>query len=231
MNRDEALVRGPELPPRRHDDGGAVWVAPHDSDRGGTWMGVNERGVAACLLNAYRPDEDLRPDAHNPYPSRGAIIPALLPLGGAAEIEAYLRKDFDPAPYPSFTLMVASPDRAHSYEWFRDDGWKVTELPAPWHMQTSSGWDTAEVTAWRSGRFKAWRDGGCPMVGHAPTFHFLLEDGAEDRSPLMRRDWSATRSITQAEVDPAAGAVVLRYWSNPEPGGGAPDTTCELELK
>lgn len=230
MNRDEALMRGPERPPQRHPEDGVLWVAPHDSDRGGTWMGVNQYGVAACLLNAYRPDEDLRPDPNNPFPSRGEIIPNLLPLGSGADIHRFLQQEFEPSRYPSFTLLVGSLDSARCYEWFRDDGWKIRELSEPWHMQTSSGWDTTDVTAWRSGRFKAWRDGGCPMVEDTPTFHFLLEPGAEERSPLMKRSWSATRSVTQVRVDAAGREVVMRYWGTPEPGGGMPDCICELPL-
>ena len=231
MNRDEALTRGPEVPPKRHVDGGVVWLAPHDSDRGGTWMGVNQFGVAACLLNAYRPDEDLRPDPNNPLPSRGEIVPNVLRRGSAESVGAFLESEFDPSRFPSFTLLVATLDHANSYEWFRDGGWTIRELPTPWHMQTSSGWDTTDVTAWRSGRFKAWLDGGSPMVESAPTFHFLLEPGAEERSPLMKRSWSATRSVTQVSVDAESRDVVMRYWADPSPGGGSPSAVCEMELR
>ncbi len=230
MNRDEALTRGPELPPRRHVGEGVPWIAPVDSDRGGTWMGVNQYGVAACLLNAYRPDEDLRPDPDSPYPSRGAIIPSILPLGNAEVIDDYLRNDFDPMSFPSFTLFVAALGQAACYEWFRDGGWAIEHVPNPWHMRTSTGWDTTGVKAWRSERFNAWLDDGAPLVDHAPTFHFLSEQGAEVKSPLMRRPWSITRSVTQAEILLDSRAVLLRYWANPQPGGGPADTVSELEL-
>lgn len=231
MNRDEALVRGPETPPQHHSGGGASWIAPHDSDRGGTWMGVNQFGVVACLLNAYRPDEDLRPHPERPYPSRGAIIPSILPLGPFPEVERHLRETFDPSLYPSFTLYAAGLDHANSYEWYRDGGWNIQPVSNPWHMRTSSGWDTADVTAWRTNRFDAWLQSGSPMIYHAPTFHFLLEAGAEERSPLMRRAWSATRSVTQAEIDSTARKVTLRYWPNPQSGGGPADALCELDLR
>lgn len=52
MNRDEARDRAPEVPPAIHHND-VNWLAPSDSARGGTWIGVNDRGVVACLLNGY----------------------------------------------------------------------------------------------------------------------------------------------------------------------------------
>src|SRR5262245_28271442 len=53
MNRDERYDRAPEEAPRRipGEPGRPAWLAPFDCDAGGPWVGVNERGVARCLLN------------------------------------------------------------------------------------------------------------------------------------------------------------------------------------
>ena len=45
-NRDERLERGPELPPSVLERAGVHLVAPRDSDFGGTWIAVNEHGIA-----------------------------------------------------------------------------------------------------------------------------------------------------------------------------------------
>jgi len=75
MNRDERLERSPEEAPRLIS-GDALrpsWLAPFDGASGGTWIGVNERGVASCVLNGYEPaDEGLRGDPS--VPSRGTIL-------------------------------------------------------------------------------------------------------------------------------------------------------------
>jgi uncharacterized protein with NRDE domain len=77
MNRDERRDRADELPPRIDDGGPTRLLAPRDSERGGTWIGANEFGLVALLLNGYvTGDLDLigRPDV----PSRGTIVPGLL---------------------------------------------------------------------------------------------------------------------------------------------------------
>ena len=55
FNRDELRSRGPEVPPRvEQTPEGMRYIAPSDSDAGGTWIAVNELGITVCLLNGYR---------------------------------------------------------------------------------------------------------------------------------------------------------------------------------
>ncbi len=50
MNRDEARSRGSEVSPKHHQPANTPdWLAPLDSDTGGTWMGVNEFGTVDFL--------------------------------------------------------------------------------------------------------------------------------------------------------------------------------------
>ena len=218
MNRDEALIRAPEQRPQIVDAGpGVHWIAPRDGERGGTWMGVNTHGVVACLLNAYRPGESLLPDTSGRYRTRGEIVAGLLSAGGPADVRRWLEQSLDPSAYPSFTLIVADPDETVSYEWLGTDPINVEILPDRWVLRSSSGWDSEDVRRWREQRFSAWRAAGEPRHGTLPTFHLLQEAGHEERSPLMRRAWSATRSITQARILPDAGRVELKYWFEPTP--------------
>jgi uncharacterized protein with NRDE domain len=48
-NRDEVYAR-PFSPPRRWVAETPFW-APRDEDEGGTWIGVNERGLVAAITN------------------------------------------------------------------------------------------------------------------------------------------------------------------------------------
>src|SRR5215217_4203959 len=74
-NRDERRTRPIALPPtpRRARTRDAIW--PIDPEGGGTWMGVNDTGVAMVLLNRSCPR---RWRSSTRLRSRGHIIPRLL---------------------------------------------------------------------------------------------------------------------------------------------------------
>lgn len=231
MNRDEALARGPELPPQvHHAHGGLAWVAPRDSEKGGTWMGVNSAGVIACLLNAYRPGESLLPDTSGRYRSRGEIVPRLLEAGCGGAAMEILEREIDPEAYPSFTLLLVTPEQTYIYEWLRNGPPAAQTLAGAWILRSSAGWDSEDVARWREQRFAQWIADGERHIGALPAFHLLQEDGHLERSPLMRRDWSATRSITQAAVDLHTCRAELRYWPNPTSETHEPETRHALEI-
>ncbi len=53
FNRDERLARRrAQLPAMRQIDGINI-VSPRDTDKGGSWIAVNEMGTTHCLLNLY----------------------------------------------------------------------------------------------------------------------------------------------------------------------------------
>jgi hypothetical protein len=212
MNRDERLERGPEEPPRRIP-GDAVrpaWLAPFDSASGGTWIGVNERGVASCVLNGYEPsDEALRGDPS--IPSRGSIIPRILEEQDGAG-PARLPEVLDFAAYPSFTLLVTSKDGGEIVRWRRGVGLTREEIVPGWTFLTSSSWNEPEVAVWRRQAFDAWRTAGEPAAHGLPSFHVVANAGDEARAPFMTRDTSATRSITQVSIDSAQRRASLTWW-------------------
>ena len=53
FNCDELRTRGPALPPRMHEARGLRFLAPIDTDAGGSWLGVNELGLSIGLVNYY----------------------------------------------------------------------------------------------------------------------------------------------------------------------------------
>jgi hypothetical protein len=230
MNRDEAYVRAPERKPELRAYEGVCWVAPFDGEKGGTWMGVNTAGVAACLLNAYRPGESLLPDASGTRRTRGEIIPGLLSAGSGKSARHWIETALDPAQYPSFTLLVISDCDAICYEWLGNGSLQRSALASPWSVRSSSGWDSNDVIRWREDRFAQWLGDGGPHTGALPSFHLLQEAGHAERSPLMRREWSATRSITQARVLTAPGRVELRYWPAPTTATIEPAAQVSLRL-
>jgi hypothetical protein len=230
MNRDERRDRAEEIPPGPFEFGGVRGLAPRDSERGGTWIGVNERGVMAFLLNGYVPG-DLELVGRAGIPSRGSIVPALL-AHDADGARDHLQRHFDPSPYPSFTVVLAAPDGAMVSRWRLDGTWDHDVLPLGWNLMTSSAWRTDEVCAWRTERFDEWRSNGAPMNGAIPSYLLLEIPERREWSPMMSRSWSATRSVTRATVTPAERMATMSYWRRTDSGFAVehPEATVDLAL-
>ncbi len=107
FNRDERHTRGPALPPEHRVAAGRAFLAPYDSDHGGTWLAVNDAGLTLALLNRYGPR---RGTAMGPARSRGLVILELIGAGGVtAALQALERADLrHTAP---FVLVALEPDR------------------------------------------------------------------------------------------------------------------------
>ena len=110
-NRDEMLDR-PWRPPGRHWPDRAQVTAGQDKLAGGTWLGINDDGVCAGILNrtgALGPAAGKR--------SRGELVLEALDHADAAAAGALA--DIDGAAYRPFNLVVADPEEAF---WLRHDG-------------------------------------------------------------------------------------------------------------
>lgn len=213
MNRDEARFRAPEIPPRVMQDvpRAVHWLAPTDGQAGGTWFGVNEYAVQGCLLNRYMPEDIEKLNAPGPRPSRGQIIVDLLAKGAEQVAYEWLHEFFDPSPYPSFHLIVIGPLQIQSFAW---NGQTLEKRihSEPWLFFSSSSWRTEDVVRYRREAFEAWVERGAPMEGFLPAFHVWQPKDRGEWAPLMDRDISATRSITQTTTDFTKHFTEMRYW-------------------
>lgn len=213
MNRDEVKTRAGERPPEVHAGEEASWLGPLDgAGGGGTWMGVSEHGVVACLTNLYRESDAPPRPAGADVRSRGEIIPWLFRHGPLEAIRRAVFTGFDPLPYPSFTLLLAARNSVETFEWALEMPLTHRMHPAEWTLLTSSSWKTGDVTAWRSRAFDAWLAGGAHSCGALPAFHVLQPEGEAEWSPLMERSYASTRSITQVHINEGATHAVMRYW-------------------
>ncbi|MEW6210369.1 MAG: NRDE family protein [Acidobacteriota bacterium] len=61
-NRDERHSRKRAFAPAMDRLRGVSFISPKDGDHGGTWIGVNQFGVALCLLNRYEAEKTCRGD-------------------------------------------------------------------------------------------------------------------------------------------------------------------------
>jgi Transport and Golgi organisation 2 len=126
-NRDELADR-PARPPGRHWPDRAELVAGLDLQAGGSWLGINDHGVVAGVLN--------RPGTLGPAAgkrSRGELVLEALDHADA-DAAARALSDLDPDAYRPFNLVVA--DNRDAF-WLRHAG----SLPG-FAFRTASG-------AWR----------------------------------------------------------------------------------
>jgi hypothetical protein len=121
-NRDEMISR-PALPPARHWPDRPEVVAGLDQLAGGSWLGVNDWGVAAAILNRH--------GSLGPAPgqrSRGELVLEALDHPDAVAATEAL-SHLDPAAYRTFNLIVA--DNRDAF-WLRHaEGKQVQAFPIP----------------------------------------------------------------------------------------------------
>ncbi len=143
-NRDEMQDR-PWDPPARHWEDRPDVVAGRDRLAGGSWLGLNDSGVVAALLNragSLGPDPDRR--------SRGELVLEALDHADAADAADAL-SHLDAEAYRSFNMVIA--DDRDGF-WLRSLGYgavEVDEIPQGLSMLTS-----LDLNDPRSPRIKAY---------------------------------------------------------------------------
>jgi uncharacterized protein with NRDE domain len=131
-NRDEMADR-PWVPPARHWPDRPQVVAGLDKLAGGSWLGINDQGVLAAVMN--------RMNSLGPAPgrrSRGELVLEALDHADASEAVQALQ-DLDSGAYRPFNMVIAD---SHSAFWLRNlghkQGWVEAEaLPEGLSMVTA----------------------------------------------------------------------------------------------
>lgn len=109
-NRDESLAR-PAAPPRLWTDQPVTLIAPEDLQAGGTWMGLNERGLFAGVTNRFAPGPD--PGAlSRDRRSRGLLVLDALAYETAGDAARGLAQ-LPGEQHNPFHLALADRDEAH----------------------------------------------------------------------------------------------------------------------
>lgn len=119
-NRDEMLDR-PWLAPGRHWPDRPEVVAGKDETAGGSWLGLNDHGVVAGVLNRV---DSLGPELGKR--SRGELVLEALDHVDASTAANYLSR-LDPTAYRSFNLVIA--DNRDAF-WLRNLGAGAEEAGA-----------------------------------------------------------------------------------------------------
>jgi hypothetical protein len=195
-NRDEKRTRGRAFAPVIRECGGVRYVAPIDSDSGGTWIAANEFGVSVCLLNGVAGSHSYFPA---PRRSRGLLLRELACEPAGAECLLSLRH-YDLRPYAPFVLLILEPDRpAILAEWNSE---RLTVNAAAARMPlTSSSFDSCGVRRFRLEEFSR-RAGRAARVDAALLYQFHASHGAspDAYSPCMHREDAETVSFSWVVV-------------------------------
>lgn len=104
-NRDEHLAR-PSEPPKLRTSGTLRALAPRDLKAGGTWLGVNERGVVVAITNRFGKPAD------GERRSRGELVDMALEAPSADEAASRIAQ-LSAHDYNGFHLLCVDEKAAH----------------------------------------------------------------------------------------------------------------------
>lgn len=217
MNRDELLSRTAALPPSIHRCGPLEALYPSEKE-GGTWIGINQAGLALALINWYSKPH------RQAAPSRGIVIPALLAAATQEDAERLLA-GLPLSTLNPFRLMIFSASRRCLREW-RSDGHTLQSEILPWRRMHwfSSGFDEREANRVR------WEYCKTARVETLADLHALHSSHEPSKGPFslcMHREDARTVSSTALSVGPHAAAMTYREGS---PCEGWPELADSLPL-
>jgi uncharacterized protein with NRDE domain len=201
-NRDEMVTR-PWKPPARH------WPDRPDVEAGGSWMGINDAGVVAAILNRHGTLGRAKG-----FRSRGELVLEALDHADAVEAVRAL-KHLEPGAYRPFNMIVA--DNRDAF-WLRHAdptgtlGLTVTPVGEGLSMLTAGELDDAEVH-----RIRRYR----PRFASAKPPDPDRGDFAAWQALLASRDTTAEDGPTGAmrfETETGFGTVSSGIVALPEPG-------------
>lgn len=207
FNRDELKTRKRALPPTlKQSAEGVAYLAPTDTDAGGTWLAVNQFGITICLLNNYTAPEP----AHADIVSRGEVVTSLAGSDSIAALEQSLRQ-LPLAQFRGFELVVFD----NTVDHWRWDTQRLERLPAEMPI-TSSSYETGVVQEVRREFFeRVGADGDLEALAHFHCCHIDQELHEISGQPMavssvcMHREYAQTVSQCFVQVD--TGRVAISY--------------------
>lgn len=218
-NRDELRTRPAALAPAVRRFGERLAILPVDPQSGGTWVAASDAGLAFSLLNV-NPAPGLDRAELESRPSRGLIIPALLPSASLQDA-VNAASAVDAARARPFRLVVA--DRC-SWAALRCDGRTVAVegtggigRPA---LFTTSGLGDQLVERPRRALFEQMFASSGDLAAAQDQFHRHSWPERPELSVCMRRAEARTVSLTVIELRPE--------WASMSHFAGPPDeiTAC-----
>jgi Transport and Golgi organisation 2 len=206
-NRDERYDRPPALTPETQSIGERTATWPVDPSSGGTWIGVNDAGVAAAVLNRYTGPTLLREESQT---TRGRIVPSVL---AADSLQSALTRAhaLDATEFEPFLLVLAQHNRIAL---LAADGRMLTSaggaIDRPL-MFTASALGDFLVQEPRRRLFESFMDDRASWLAAQSRFHRHQWPERRDISVLMQRADAAT--VSRTGIDATPDGITLWYES------------------
>jgi hypothetical protein len=225
-NRDEQLSRPAALPPQRRSDNDVTALMPIDVVSAGTWLAVNDAGLAFVLLNRNPQHSDQWQSRCSAPRSRGEIIPHVMAATSSREAERRL-SELDLTQLSLFRLLI-------------DDGQHIRELISDGQslrnrdhtldqplMFTSNGLGDDLDEAPRRELFNTMFAGSSDtwLEAQQSYHHHRWPDQPQLSVDMSRRD---ARTVSITTVNITQQAVVMRYHDRL---CGSAEHTDELSLR
>jgi hypothetical protein len=216
FNRDEQRTRPDGLAPRLQRSGSGILCYPIDPRGGGTWIGVNDTGVMAALLNrsgTYRTGTDA-------VLSRGAVVPAVLRARAISEAVRVARA-WLPLALAPFRIVVC---QERDVYWADGGGGTAGPIGHSFLdrpvLFTSSSLGDEKVFRPRKGLFEQLfaRMPGQPLEAQR-VFHRHQWPDHPEVSVLMHRADARTVSRTQVDVQTRPDTIRVHYEPVPDLAG------------
>ena len=218
MNRDEQRTRARGLPPGVRRCGELDVLYPSEPG-GGTWVGINEAGVCAALINWYA-----RPQCTSePAFSRGEIIPRLLSCDTLEKAERSLLR-LPLAKLNPFRLILIK-SRDNIILEYRSGGTGAERVDHPWSFGHwfSSGHDEASASRIRGDVCRdAAEASDAGTTSWLERLHASHDPEAGADSVCVHRDDAVTVSFTILEVSGVSASMSYHDRSPCESIGGTP---------
>jgi len=209
MNRDEKLARPTGLPPTKKIMDGRAVISPSEPG-GGTWITLNDHGVALALINWY----SITARVGGKAMSRGEVVNTASAAISPGLVDATLHKlplnRINP-----FRLIGIYPATSEIVEW----RWNLKQLVRKnhhWKAQQwiSSGFDEPAAQRSRGKTFRqAQKQNSAGSLDWLRRLHRSHAPETGPYSTCMHRADAATVSYTEMFVSPRE--AVVRYFAGP----------------
>ena len=184
FNRDELLTREEEIHPSIYKKGAVQFLAPADPQGQGTWIGVNDRGIALCVQ----------------YKSRGQLLWSLLGLESLQDVIDQLKAQ-DLNEFLEFRILGFSLRESVCMIQFNDGELKINTDANNSYPVTSSSFQSQVV---QDGRIKYFEE----TVGWSKEltaeildkYHKSTHPQLGPYSVCMKRDNACTKSYSRILV-------------------------------